>query len=268
VVVGGVARDHIVDVCLSCKEQGRKLVIPYLTGGMCEEWIGIVEVIAASGADAVEIGIPFSDPMIDGTTIQKASTDALQRGVTPGAIFEAIAEADISIPVIVMTYYNIVFRYGHRRFAHELRESGVSGVILPDLPLEEFEPWSREADDVGLATILLVAPSTGEERRKMISARSRGFVYGVGRMGTTGEQESLADSARRVALDVKAITELPVLIGVGISNADQARAISAVADGVIVGSAVVRRVLDGVGLEEIASFVQGLRVAVDSVNPL
>ena len=142
------------------REKGGKLLVPYVIGGMTPDWLEVVHAVAEAGADAVEVGIPFSDPMIDGPTIQRASVMALESGVTPVRILDALKHADIGIPLVVMTYYNLVFRAGHRRFARSLTDSGVSGAIVPDLPLEEAGEWCEEADAAGVETVLLVAPST------------------------------------------------------------------------------------------------------------
>ena len=179
------------------RDAGRKLLVPYVTGGMAPDWIEAVHAVADAGADAVEIGIPFSDPMIDGPTIQEASLRALQRGTTPTSVLDALARADLAVPLCVMTYYNIVFRAGLRRFARSLADAGVAGAIIPDLPLEEGEEWCAEADDAGVATVLLVAPSTPLARAGAICARSRGFVYGVGVMGVTGERARTGVDGRR-----------------------------------------------------------------------
>ncbi|HEX4217776.1 MAG TPA: tryptophan synthase subunit alpha [Acidimicrobiales bacterium] len=243
---------------------GHKLLVPYVTGGMDDEWLLTVEALAGAGADAIEIGIPFSDPMIDGPTIQQSSLRALARGATPEGILADLSRVEVGVPLVVMTYYNLVYRAGHVRLANSLITSGVCGAIVPDLPLEELGPWAMAADEAGVETVLLVAPSTPEERIADIARRSRGFVYGVGRMGVTGERAELADSAREVATRVVRATDLPVCIGIGVSTADQAKTVCEVADGVVVGSALVRRLLEGAGPEGAADFVGSLRQALDA----
>jgi len=247
--------------------QGRKLLVPYVTGGMDREWPEAVMAVAAAGADAVEIGIPFSDPMIDGPVIQEASLAALQRGTTPTTVIEELSRLDVSVPLCVMTYYNIVFRAGLRRFARSLADAGVAGAIIPDLPLEESAEWCDEADAAGVATVLLVAPSTPEERARAVCERSRGFVYGVGVMGVTGERAALAASAEEVAAKVRRVSDRPVCIGIGVSTPEQAAQACRVADGVVVGSALVRRLLDGAGPEGAATFAAELRAAIDAAAP-
>jgi len=248
---------------LAQREAGRKLLVPYITGGLGTDWAATLEAVAAAGADAVEVGLPFSDPMMDGPVIQRASVEALASGATARGIISDIAKADLAVPVAVMTYYNIVFRTGHRRMAQLLAESGVSGAIVADLPVDELNGWADEADQAGVATVLLAAPTTPPARLKMIAERGRGFLYAVGLMGVTGERSDLAASAAEIARRCKAATDLPVLVGVGISTPAQAVEVSEVADGVVVGSALVHRILDGCGPEGAAQFVRELRQALD-----
>jgi tryptophan synthase alpha chain len=245
---------------------GRKLLVPYVTGGL-PGWERAVEAVAAAGADAVEIGIPFSDPVMDGPTIQAASERALAAGATPHAIVDAAGRLDTGgVPLVVMTYYNTVHRYGHERFASSLVAAGIAGAIVPDLPLEEVVEWASAADAVGVETILLAAPTASDERLARICARSRGWVYGVGLLGVTGERSALARSALDIARRLKATTDKPVLIGIGVSDAAQAAEVAAVADGVIVGSALVRRLLDGGGADAAATFVEELRAGLDGLR--
>jgi tryptophan synthase alpha chain len=243
---------------------GRKLLVPYVTGGMDDEWLLTVEALAGAGADAIEVGIPFSDPMIDGPVIQEASLRALERGTTPDGILADLSRVDVGVPIVVMTYYNLIYRAGHTRIAGLMAESGVTGAIIPDLPLEELGPWAGAADEAGVATVLLVAPSTPADRIEAVCRRSRGFVYTVGRMGVTGEQKTLAGSARAVAERVTVATDLPVCVGIGVSTPEQAAEVCEVADGVVVGSALVRRLLEGSGPDGAAEFVGSLRRALDA----
>lgn len=245
------------------RDAGRKLVVPYVTGGLGPRWWEVVAAVAAAGADAVEIGIPFSDPIMDGPTIQEASTRALAAGATPAGLLAELRQLDADVPLAVMTYYNLVLRAGHERFARWLTEARVAGAILPDLPLDEAGPWATEAAAHGVENVLLAAPTTPDERLRRICEATRGFVYGVGLLGVTGERGTLAESAAVMGDRLKAVTDKPVLIGVGVSTPDQARAVCEHADGVVVGSALVRRLLEGGGPEEAASFVADLRRALD-----
>lgn len=246
------------------RSEGRKLLVPYVLGGMTEDWVESLQAVAAAGADAIEVGIPFSDPMIDGPVIQMAGVHALDHGATPMRIIDDVAGAGLEVPVAAMTYYNIVFRTGHRRMAQSLRAAGIGAAIVPDLPLEELDPWAEEADAAEVATVLLVAPSTPEERVARICLRTRGFVYAVARMGVTGERESLGSDTAQVVRRVQKATDVPVCVGVGVSTPAQARAACEVADGVVVGSALVRRLLDGGGPDAAAQFVSELRAAIDA----
>jgi tryptophan synthase alpha chain len=246
------------------RSDGAKLLVPYVTGGLDDDWIDLVHAVVAAGADAVEVGIPFSDPVMDGPTIQEASVRALRRGTTPASVLAELARADIGVPLVVMTYYNLAFRMGDLRFARSLAAAGVSGAILPDLPLEESTDWEREAAAAGVASVLLVAPVTPDDRLARIAERSSGFVYGVSRMGVTGERASLADSAGVLAKRLKATTDKPVLVGFGISTPEQAVEVCAEADGVIVASALLRAVLDGQGPEGAAELVSSVRRALDA----
>lgn len=242
---------------------GRKLLVPYITGGYGPDWLNAVRAVADAGADAIEIGIPFSDPVMDGVTIQAASQIALERGVTPTSVLHDLRDIDAGAPLIVMTYYNVAHHAGHARFAASLRDAGVQGAILADLPLEEAGPWCEAADAAHVETILLAAPTGSDERLTRVCARARGFVYAVGLLGVTGERSQLAASSLVIAKRLKSVTDKPVLVGVGVSNAEQAAEVCAVADGVVVGSALMRKLLDGGGPEAAGAFVAELRAGID-----
>jgi tryptophan synthase alpha chain len=247
----------------AARADGRKLLIPYLMGGMTDDWEQTLAAAVAAGADAVEVGIPFSDPMMDGPVIQEAALRSLGRGTVPDQVLDGIARAEVTVPVAVMTYYNIVFRAGHKRMANSLVTAGVSGAIIPDLSLEEIGPWAEEADAAGVETVLLVAPSSPDDRVARICDRARGFVYAVARMGVTGERADLGVEARQVVERIRRHTDMPVCVGVGVSTPEQAAEVCEVADGVVVGSALVRRLLAGGGPEAAAEFVGLLRRAID-----
>lgn len=247
------------------RDPGAKLLAPYLTAGL-PDWTKALDAVIAAGADAVEIGIPFSDPVMDGPVIQQASARALAAGATPAGIIAELGRVRPSVPVAVMTYYNLVFRAGHRRMAESLAGAGVAGAILPDLPLAEVGDWAAAADGAGVETVLLAAPTTPDHRLSAIAERSRGFVYGVGLMGVTGERSSLAASASVMARRLRKVTDKPVLVGVGVSTPEQAVEVCAEADGVVIGTAVVRRLMDG-GPEAAMDFVASVRSALDSAFP-
>ena len=247
---------------------GGKCLVPYLTGGLGEDWLETICAVAAAGADAIEIGVPFSDPVMDGTVIQQANDRALSQGATPQSILSAVraAAADIGVPTAVMTYANIAHHMGYERFASSLADAGVSGCILPDLPLEEVGEWADAADAAGVETVLLAAPTAPDERLPRICARSRGFVYGVGLMGITGVRAELAASATRTAARLKAVTDMPVLVGVGVGTPAQAAEVCKVADGAVVGSAIVTRMLEGAGPDGVAGLAAEFRSALDAAH--
>jgi tryptophan synthase alpha chain len=245
------------------RSSGGKCLVPYLTGGL-DGWTRMVEAVAQAGADGIEVGIPFSDPVMDGPVIQESSERALQQGATPASVLDELQRVDVGVPLAVMTYVNLVYRFGWERFASTMVASGVSAAILPDLPLEEAGEWSSAADAAGVETVMLAAPTSPDERLERIVARSHGFVYAVGLLGITGERDELAGSAVVIARRLKELTDLPVLVGVGISTPEQAVEVCDVADGVVVGSAVVRRALETGSPESVAELVGTFRAALDA----
>lgn len=250
------------------RDAGRKLLVPYVVGGLGDDWVDVVEAVAGAGADAVEVGIPFSDPTMDGPVIQMASMRALEAGTTPAVVLAGVASLaarQIGVPVVVMTYYNVIFRPGPARFARRLADAGVRGAIVPDLPLDELDEWALPAAAAGIETILLAAPTTPADRLAAICARAQGWVYAVGTMGVTGVRDQLATTAATLGRRIKAVTDKPVLIGVGVSTPEQAAEAAASADGVIVGSALVKRLLDGAGPAGAAAFVSSLRAGLDGM---
>lgn len=243
------------------RDSGRKLLVPYVTGGL-GPWVEVIEAYAAAGADAVEIGIPFSDPVMDGPTIQEASERALAAGATPAGIVAALRDVDAGIPLVVMTYFNLVFHAGVERFAAEAAAAGVSGIILPDVPMEELGEWEPAATAAGIETVLLASPLTPDERLAELCRRSQGFVYGVNLLGVTGERGSVAQTSQVLARRLKATTDLPVIMGFGISTPEQAQQVSHDADGVVVASALMRMLIDGRSPEDLGAFVAALRKAL------
>jgi tryptophan synthase alpha chain len=243
---------------------GGKCLVPYITGGY-PGWSDALRACAANGADAIEIGIPFSDPVMDGPVIQQSSQVALDAGATPVSILHEVRTLDVGIPLAVMCYYNTVFHAGHERFANDLRAAGVVAAIVPDLPLEESGDWCAAADAAGIETVMLAAPTAPDERLPRVVARARGFVYSVGLLGVTGERTSLAGTATALAARVKRVTQMPVLVGVGVSNAEQAVEACRVADGVIMGASVVRRMIEG-GADAVGEYVGEVRAALDGAT--
>jgi len=243
------------------RDAGRKLLLPYITGGY-PGWEDAVRACAANGADGIEIGIPFSDPVMDGPVIQQASQVSLEAGTTPAGVLDRVPHLDVDIPLIAMTYYNLVHHPGPTKFASDLARAGVSAAILPDLPLEECAEWCAAADAAGVETVMLAAPTAPDDRLPLLVERARGFLYSVGLLGVTGERESLAATATELAGRLKAITDKPVLVGVGVSNAEQAYEATRVADGVIQGASVVRRLMES-GPDAVGEYVAEVRAAID-----
>ena len=244
-------------------DAGGKCLVPYITGGF-DGYLDAIRAATVAGADAIEVGIPFSDPVMDGPVIQQANEIVLANGVTPQSIIDDVAGLDVDVPMAVMTYYNIAYRAGLQRFASSLSVSDIAGAILPDLPLGELGPWAEAADAAGVETVLLAAPTTTDERLPRICERSRGFVYAVGLLGVTGERDELAASATIIAGRCKDVTDKPVLVGVGVSTPQQAAKVSEVADGCVVGTAIVRRLLEGGGPGAVGDLVGDLRAALDA----
>jgi tryptophan synthase alpha chain len=245
------------------RDGGRKLLVPYVTGGLGADWLDVVRACADAGADAMEIGIPFSDPVMDGPTIQAASEEALAQGTNLDQILDQLRSVDAGIPLVAMTYVNLVFHKGYQRFAAEAVASGVAGVILPDLPLEEMGEWEPHALEAGMETVLLASPLTPDGRLATLCERSKGFIYGVNLLGVTGERAAISDTSTVLAKRLKAVTDLPVIMGFGISTPDQARTVAAHADGVVVASALMRRRLEGASPEQLGEMVADLRARLD-----
>jgi tryptophan synthase alpha chain len=246
------------------RDAGRKLLVPYVTGGLGKDWPEVVRAYADAGADAIEVGIPFSDPVMDGPTIQAASDAALAAGATLGGILDELRGVDAGVPLVAMTYVNLVFHMGWQRFASEAVAAGVSGVILPDVPMEELDEWEAVATDAGIETVLLASPLTPDDRLDVLCRRSRGFVYGVNLLGVTGERSALGATSTELARRLKATTDRPVIMGFGVSTPALAREAAAHADGVVVASALMRQRLDGASPEDLGAAVAELRAALDA----
>jgi tryptophan synthase alpha chain len=245
------------------RDAGHKLLIPYITGGLGDDWLDVVRACADAGADAIEVGVPFSDPVMDGPTIQAASEAALAQGAHLDRILDELRSVEAGVPLVVMTYATVVFHTGYPRFAAAAPAAGVTGVILPDLPLEEMGEWEPSALEAGMETVMLASPLTPDDRLRTLCERSKGYVYGVNLLGVTGERASVTDVAVILAKRLKATTDLPVIMGFGISTPEQAHDLAAHADGVIVGSALMRLRLAGAGPEEVGAALAALRAGLD-----
>lgn len=229
----------------SHRDAGRRAFVPYVTGGLAGVEADLLRGLEDVGADAIEVGIPFSDPVMDGPVIQEASRRALEGGATPFGVLESIGRAGVEIPVAVMTYANPVWRSGHASFLQACVAAGVSGVIVPDLPVDEAEGWTRACAEASVAPVFLAAPGTSDRRLRAIGEASRGFVYCVATYGVTGARERLAETAAELVGRLRPLTDRPLLVGVGIAEPSHAVEACGFADGVVVGSALVRPLLEG-----------------------
>ncbi|MFD7982288.1 tryptophan synthase subunit alpha [Kitasatospora indigofera] len=240
----------------AAKAEGRAALIGYLPAGFpsVEGGIKAVRALIDGGCDIVEVGLPHSDPVLDGPTIQTADDIALRGGVKIKDVLRTVREvaSATDAPVLVMTYWNPVDRYGTARFAADLAAAGGAGCILPDLPVEESEEWRKAAGEHGLDTVFVVAPSSKDPRLAEVTAAGTGFVYAAAVMGVTGSRAQVGSLAEDLVTRTRATTDLPVCVGLGVSTADQAAQVAGFADGVIVGSAFVQRILDAAGDEEAA----------------
>jgi tryptophan synthase alpha chain len=236
--------ESISDRFGSLREGGHRALITYVMAGDpdLERSGDVVRALADGGADLIELGFPFSDPLADGPAIQAAGQRALAGGFLPDHLFGLVRDLrrDISIPIIIMTYYNPIFRYGVEEFVRAAADAGVSGLIVPDVPYEESDPLFEATKDTAVDLVFLAAPTTPRDRMRLLGERTRGFLYYVSRTGVTGERKSLADDLEANLRWIREEIPVPVGVGFGISNADQAKTVARLADGVIIGSAIVR----------------------------
>jgi len=229
-------------------QSGRAAFIPYVTGGFpgTDACLELITALDEAGADVIEVGLPFSDPLADGPTIQRTSQEALAAGATPAGVLElcAAAAAKVDAALVVMTYVNPVLKMGYGEFARRAADVGVAGVLIPDLPPEEAGPWLEAADAHGLEAVLMAAPTTPPQRVAAISAQGAGFLYYVSMTGVTGGELRLDQAARRALAGTVEASALPVAVGFGISRPQQARDLAGLAQGVVVGSALMRLMLE------------------------
>jgi tryptophan synthase alpha chain len=254
----------------TARADGRAALVGYLPAGFpdVDASIAALREMVAAGCDVIEVGLPYSDPVMDGPTIQAAAQRALENGTRTQDVLRTVeAVAATGVPVVVMTYWNPVERYGVERFAADLAGAGGAGLITPDLVPDEADEWVAAADAHDLDKIFLVAPSSTDARLRMTTAACRGFVYATAVMGVTGARESSSDLAGPLVARTRAVTDLPIGVGLGVSNRTQAADLAQHADGVIVGSAFVRRLLDAgadraAGLASMAELTRELAAGV------
>lgn len=251
-------------------QKGHKALIPYLTVGYpnVETTLDMVRLIASSGGDLIELGIPFSDPLADGTTIQRASYHALRQGVTPQQCLEVAGtlKKEIKIPLVFMTYYNPVHRYRLDAFCSDCARAGINGLIIPDLPPEEGEEMEKLSEKYGLDLIYLLAPTSTDERIDIVAARSRGFIYLVSLTGVTGARDSLPPELEGFVKRVRQRARQPLCVGFGISSPEVARRVAKVADGVIVGSRIIQLLEEKEPAEKVRTFVESMKGALTNVS--
>jgi tryptophan synthase alpha chain len=262
-----VGVERIGEGFAAAQAEGRAALITYLTLGYPtpERSLQLVEAAVGAGADLVELGLPFSDPLADGPVIQRAAQVALAGGITVARCLELarrLREREIMVPLIFMGYYNPILAYGEARFCRACRDAGVDGLIVPDLPPEEAASLERECTANGLALIYLLAPTSTPERVQLVTRRSRGFVYLVSVAGITGPRERLPVDLQGFVGRVRAVTRQPLAVGFGISTPTQVAQVAALADGVVVGSALVRLAEREDGVGAVRSLVHDLRAGV------
>jgi tryptophan synthase alpha chain len=251
----------------SLRKRNEKALVVFVTGGdpPIAELPAILQTLEAAGADIIEVGIPFSDPIADGPTIQASSQRALDRGVRTSEIFDAVKAADISAPIVYMGYTNTALRHGFRDFAQRAAKSGATGALLSDLTPDEANEWRDAAKSVHLDTIFLVAPTSTDERIRLACEAASGFVYCVSRTGVTGAANAVPQDVSRTIERVKSFTALPVCVGFGISSPEQVRMVCSVADGAVVGSHIVSLLdqhwNDGAGSNALREEVEALKAA-------
>ena len=250
---------------------GRKALIAYVTAGYpsVEATLAVAPVLERNGCDLIEMGIPFSDPLADGATIQNASFRALSGGMTPAKCIElarALKE-QVEVPLAFMSYYNPILRYGLERFCARCREAGVDGLIVPDLPPEEGAALEETTASRGLALVYLLAPTSTPERIHLVASHSRGFIYIVSLKGVTGARDELPPGLGEFVRQVRDVASQPLCVGFGIATPEQAGRVASAADGVIIGSRLVEMVASGKGgLHAATSFIGDARRALDGVS--
>jgi tryptophan synthase alpha chain len=241
-------------------------LIPYITVGYpsVETTLKVVPLLAGSGCDIIELGIPFSDPLADGATIQRASYEALRQGVTPGVCFEVAQELrrQVEVPLVFMTYYNPVLKFGLEQFCSKCTKVGIDGLIIPDLPPEEGQELEKSTRSHELDLIYLLSPASTEERIRLVAGKSSGFIYLVSLTGVTGARAKLPEELEGFVARVRNRTEKPLCVGFGVSTPEQARRVGRVADGVIVGSRIIQLLDEDKSLQNACSFVKSLREAL------
>ena len=241
---------ELQEVFTIAKSEDRAALIGYMPAGFptLERSKEIIAAMVAGGVDIVEVGFPYSDPVMDGPVIQQAAEIALQNQTSANDVLDVVAS--ISVPALVMSYWNPIERAGVSNFAKRLSQSGGAGVITPDLTIEESVEWYSATDQNNLGRVYVVAPSSSDERLEKVAQACSGFVYAASLMGVTGARTTISDAAERLVERVRKVTDLPVAVGLGVSTREQAKQVAAYADGVIVGSAFIKLILESASEKE------------------
>lgn len=258
-------KDRITQAFAAARAEQRAAIMPYMVSAhpSPEEFVDVAKAAADAGADMFELGIPFSDPIMDGPVIAAASNEVLSRGLRVADALKLIGEVSSATgrPLCAMTYYNLLYHHGLEDFARALADAGVCGAIVPDLSVEDSGPWREACAKAGIAPIFIAAQTSPQERLRALASVSEGFVYAASLLGVTGVRDTLNDTARGLVERIKKETELPVAVGIGVSTPEHAREVASFADGVIVGSAIVQRMAGEDPAEAVASFIRELRAA-------
>jgi tryptophan synthase alpha chain len=266
-VTAGTA-SRISDLFQTCRVQNRKAFIAYITAGdpAPQATASLVHALERGGADLIELGLPFSDPIADGPVIQRASDRALRAGMTLPRLLESVREIRRSseIPLLLFSYLNPLLRYGFDRLAHDAAATGIDGVLLTDLSVEEAAEPVRQLRRHGLDSVFLAAPTSTDHRLRLVAEHSSGFVYLVSRTGVTGEQQTVSDSARPLIERMRRWTDLPLAVGFGVSTTAQVREVASIADGVVVGSALVRYIESHGGESDLTDGLQAFTAQLTS----
>jgi len=256
-------------VMAKVRAENRAALIAYIPAGFPSQsgCAKAIQALAAAGVDAIEIGFPYSDPVMDGPVIQEAAEISLKGGTKAADVFAALKTASSTgVAAVVMTYWNPIAKYGVEEFAKSIADNGGSGVITPDLTIDESDLWIAATKKADINPIYVVAPSTKDERLKNVTAKTGGFVYAASMMGVTGARDTVAATASELVARVRTVTDLPISVGLGVSTREQAKSLAAYADGVIVGSAFIKLLLEAQseqeGLDAISNLAKELALGV------
>lgn len=257
------------DLFVKTRAENRAALIAYIPAGFpsIEGCKKVIQAFVDGGVDAIEIGFPYSDPVMDGPTIQAAADQALAQGTGAKDVFEALKVAtDAGVPAVVMTYWNPIEKYGVEKFAQSISDNGGSGVITPDLTIEESAPWKDAVEKSAINPIYVVAPSTTDIRLPQVTSRCGGFIYAASLMGVTGTRTTVSSGAPDLVARIRKTSQLPIAVGLGVSTREQAKGVAGYADGVIVGSAFIKALLDApdeaTGLEAVKNLASELSLGV------